>query len=275
MDSAAGQLSALYSPDLRARAKAAAEFTVFADGGTVPRRWRSDWEACDGWRDPTQGLPWPESMRVAAAARRWPRHAFGTANAAVLVLLHRPGGQEDEAGGVPWIEPRTPTLGGISHAHVEQYAPRYLPISRTWTALLRHLRAGLSVFRLEHPLAAVMVACLIDSSSRDRVKGAPHEYRAALATDGRLARICGLIEPLAVIACGGHVHTELDNAGWSPPNGAPVFRVEHPSYQGWGSGGPAVQAMFRQWARRGQPPSATVFNAANAARVAGRSARRN
>ena len=120
-----------------------------------------------------------------------------------------------------------------------------------------------------------MVACLIDGPSRQRVKGFPQEYQAALSEDCRLHRICRLIQPQLVIACGGHVHDELDRAEWVPPNAAPVFRVEHPSYQGWSSGGPAVEALLCDWAASGSIEDAPTLNARNAARVASRSSARS
>jgi hypothetical protein len=255
--------------------EAASAFTVFSNGGPVPRAWRADWESSSGWHDPMLGSAWPETMRLACLPKRWPKHAFGTANAPILVLLHRPGGQEDEAGGVEWIEPRYPNLGGISHAHVERYAPRYLPISKTWNPLLKHLQLGLARFALPYPLAAVMVACLIDIPSRKRVRAAQPVYDAALADGGRMDRICELIEPLVVIACGGDVHDEIDKVRWTPPNGAPVYKVEHPSYQGWGSGGPAVERLLQNWARKGTLESPRIFNKRNAERVASRSSSRS
>src|SRR5688572_5505166 len=142
-------LSELYSSDVRTRVSAAAQYTVFSSGGEPPAAFRTSWLKTMRGGVATSGRPWPSELTAACAAGTWPQHAFGTANAALLVLWHRPGVAAPGA----LIAPETPTLGGVGHAHVERFVPDYLSRDKSWDLLHEYVGRGLAAFGLVHPWA--------------------------------------------------------------------------------------------------------------------------
>lgn len=143
----------LWSNDFLVREKAASRYAVFADGSAPPAAWEEHWNKVMNGRRAEEGLAWPGHLVEAASQSRWPPYAFGTANASVLVLWHRPGqlkGESRTPDRPLWIDPRTPTLGGVAHAHVASFTS-VVP-SRSWLLLVDYLRRGLSGFRPAGPI---------------------------------------------------------------------------------------------------------------------------
>ena len=98
----------LFSDDVKLREKTADKYRVFAEKVHIPKRFRADWKQLLGNRDPNDGLQWPQELRRQARKARWPQYAFGTANAACLLVMHRPGLEKD-------VDPTFPisTLQGL------------------------------------------------------------------------------------------------------------------------------------------------------------------
>ena len=122
----------LFSDDARVREKAAGRYRVFAERVRIPRRFQPDWQLLLGNRDPNDGTEWPEQLAESAHKTRWPEYAFGTANAACLLVMHRPGLEKDvekveDLDRVLFVEPRFPVLGGIPHAHNALFPVNHLP----------------------------------------------------------------------------------------------------------------------------------------------------
>ncbi|MGH2757926.1 MAG: hypothetical protein ACRDKJ_00005, partial [Actinomycetota bacterium] len=80
----------LFAPTLPEREQAAATFTVFPDASEAPHAWKIEWNKLLEGRDPRTGDPWPDEIAQYCHQNGWPQHAFGTANAAVLLLWNRP-----------------------------------------------------------------------------------------------------------------------------------------------------------------------------------------
>ena len=138
------ELSGLYADDLRVREQAAKRYRVFPQQRlSIPSEYRDDWTELLGERKIGYGESWPEDIARRARMSRWPDHAFGTANAACLLIWHRPGGAGP--GGYPragaHIGPKVPVLGGIPHAQ-NLFWSRYHP-SRSWKELHEYLPPGL------------------------------------------------------------------------------------------------------------------------------------
>jgi hypothetical protein len=239
----------LFATDVRARSAAAAAYSVFPDGGPPSKLWREEWSRTLGERDPQQGAPWPPELARRAAVDCWPAHAFGTANASILMLWHRPGAEDKAAMRAAWIDPEAPVLGGVSHAHVERFVPEVLRRDVSWDRLHDWVGARLRAFELAQPWAAVMVACLNDQGSETGEEDCERN-KAMLAPGERIDVVCQTIQPLLVIACGGPVRRAIEAVAWRPPTGSVCF-VEHPSFQHWRRGGPTVRL---ECCSRGQTP---------------------
>lgn len=256
----------LYGASLRGRIAAASSYTVFADGGEPPLRYRGSWLKCTGTRDPRTGEAWPRDVVEACTRGTWPTHAFGTANAPVLVLWHRPG----IAAPGSQIDPETPTLGGVGHAHVERFVPDVLSADKSWDLLHRWLGRGLQAFGLAHPWSAVMVACL-NPQPGPTGKVDRRANRDALQRGGRLDQICATTKPLLVLACGGPVRDAIRTEGWQPPQGTDLVEVDHPSaWEGYGTGrregSEVIVPLFETWARTGSLIRPTAAMPATGAR---------
>lgn len=222
----------LYSSDVRARLSAAAAYTVFLDGGEPSSAYRSSWLKALGGRDPKAGRRWPSDLVAACAPGVWPKHAFGSANAPVLVLWHRPG----VAALGSQIDPETPTLGGVGHAHVERFVPDYLARDKSWDLLHEYVGRGLAAFEVSHPWAAVMVACLNPAPGPTGTVDVLAN-REALRAGGRLEQICATTKPLLILACGNPVRDAIRMERWQPPDGATLITVDYPTaWDGYGSG---------------------------------------
>lgn len=156
------EADALYTHDLRGRERAASRYTAFPNGRRAPVAWRAEWDGVLDGRDPTSGGPWPDELVARCRERVWPQHAFGTANAGVLVLWNRPRtGLSVHTKKTPhWPDPRTPVLGGIPHAQVAGWWPLRVPDNKgwgpSWENVRHYLSQGLEPFGLKRPLSTVM-----------------------------------------------------------------------------------------------------------------------
>jgi hypothetical protein len=224
---------------------------VFPQGGEPPAAFRTSWLKVLGGRNAKSGDLWPDDLAATCALGTWPKHAFGTANAALLILWHRPG----VAAPGSQIEPETPTLGGVGHAHVERFVPDYLSRDKSWDLLHEYVGRGLAAFSLTHPWAAVMVACLNPEPGPTGTVDAAAN-RAALSAGGRLDQICAATQPLLVLACGSPVRDAIRSQGWQPPSGSTLVIVDHPTaWDGYGSGRregrDVVLPLLTTWAETG------------------------
>jgi hypothetical protein len=97
----------LFSSSLSERLSASRSYEVFGTPVTFTGTEKASWLQLRGGTL-AGGQPWPNDLKD--RAKGWPEHAFGTANAAVLVLWHRPGmGPEEASLGATWA-PGFPTL---------------------------------------------------------------------------------------------------------------------------------------------------------------------
>ena len=215
----------LFSDDVKLRGKAAGRYKVFAEKTRVPRRFRQDWRQLLGTRDVNDGMEWPEQLAKQARRTNWPEYAFGTANAACLLVMHRPGLEKgvekvEDLDRVLFIEPRSPVLGGIPHAHNALFPVNHNK-SRTWSNIHKYLK---SAFRdLREPWSQLMT-CNINTG---------HGHTGEVDEVGNvrglsiLDRIVALCRPKIVLVCGGEVH-KITN-GWPSPKGTSLVNVAHPS----------------------------------------------
>ncbi len=157
----------LFSDDLRIRERVASEYKVFAESMRIPKRFRSDWQHLLGSRDINGGLEWPEELTNRANKTEWPEYAFGTANAACLLVMHRPGLEKDVKrkeylNRELFIEPRFPNLGGIPHAHIALFWERHLrhekPGGKTWRHIQEYLKPAFD--GLKNPWSQLMTCNL-------------------------------------------------------------------------------------------------------------------
>ena len=128
----------LYSERPEDRIRAASAYTVFPPEVSMPPRWKRSWQLTLRGRDPQLGRPWETDLARACRQTRWPAHAFGTANASLLVLWHRPGVEPPGSSLAAWIDPPTPVLGGVGHAHVDRFVPDALRSDPSWNLLWAH-----------------------------------------------------------------------------------------------------------------------------------------
>lgn len=210
----------LYSSDISERERAASRYRVFSESLTeTPLHWST---LLDG-RKLNDGLVWPKFMQRLVDPETWPEHAFGTANAACLVVWHRPGKVKrmDHRAG-DYIGPHTPILGGIGHAHNELW--HKLHPNRSWFNLHKFLPQALAK-SLVNPWSQVMLVCLNpipgETGSVDE-----HANDQAVSPGGRLDSIVDVCRPLVVLACGKPVCKSIRQ--WSNPMGIQVIRASHP-----------------------------------------------
>lgn len=201
--------------------------------------------------DWSTGIPWPETLAREYVPKAWPPYAFGTANAAILVLLHRPNlGEHD---GLKFVPPHTPNLGGVPNANVVWEVAKGTQGKRSYDLLRKWIEIACQPFKIKNPLAALMVANLNPGPGKTKD---PIANRRALSPGGRVDVICRKIRPLVVLACGGPVKEAIARTTWRPPAGK-LVEVDHPStWEGYGSGrrdGPdVIVPLFRKWARTGE-----------------------
>ena len=174
---------------------------------------------------------------------KWPEHAFGTANAACLLIWHRPGmaGRDGYPPAGAYIGPKIPVLGGIPHAQ-NVFWPRYHP-SPSWRNLHRFLPQAFD--GLANPWNQIMIACLNpDPGPTGKVD--QEANTAAVQRDGRLDKIVAVCKPKVVVACGAQVHQAMQL--WIPPETATLLCVSHPLKCGGHGGqfdGPEVADQLR------------------------------
>ena len=138
-----------YSASLHDRLSASREFALFGNPVRFTAGEKASWLQLRGG-SLEGGLPWTDDLKK--KLKGWPEHAFGTANAAVLLLWHRPGmgAGGSEPGG--YLGPRYPNLGGIPHLHVKEWPASP---SRPIVEQLDEIRwRGLRWFRSSGSLAA-------------------------------------------------------------------------------------------------------------------------
>ena len=223
--------SGLYSDDLRVREQAAKQYRIFPQQRlSIPSEYRRDWMELLGERRIGDGEPWPDDIAGMARQSRWPDHAFGTANAACLLIWHRPG--DAGPGGHPpagaHIGPKVPVLGGIPHAQ-NLFWGRYHP-SPSWNELHEYLPRAFA--GLENPWNQVMIACLNPEPGKtgqvDRTANL-----AAVRQGGRIDHLVSVCRPKVIVSCGEHVQRAMQN--WKRPDGISILEVSHPI--NWGSFG--------------------------------------
>ena len=216
----------LFSDDVKLREKAAGRYRVFAEKVRIPKRYRSDWLLLLGDRDPNDGLAWPEHLRKYASKARWPKYAFGTANAACLLVMHRPGLESDVAKVEDldrdlFIKPRFPVLGGIPHAHNALFPVNYLRTNPTWNNIHKYLEPAFE--GLQNPWSQLMT-CNINTQHGHTGEVDPTKNIQGLMILDQLATLC---QPKLVILCGGYVHKAAHS--WDPPQNTRLEMVAHPS----------------------------------------------
>ena len=230
----------LFSRSLQLRLATARQFSVFASSVKFAGSEKAAWIQLRG--GPLEdGQPWPDDLRKRATD--WPQHAFGTANAAVLVLWHRPGmgAGGSEPGG--YLGPRFPNLGGIPHLHVKEW-PRRHP-DPSWSNLTKFVAEGFTQFGVWDPWPHVMIACLNPQpGATGKVDRAAN--LKAVEPGGRLDQIAETVQPIILLACGGEVHRALDK--WNPPLAMGVELVSHPLHWGSFAGSRHGPAVARQLA---------------------------
>ena len=210
----------LYSKDLKVRERASCLYRMFS---AQPAESLADWREVLEGRDPSHGAEWPEEIRPLVVPEAWPQHAFGTANAACLLLWHRPGdaGPNAHPPAGSYIGPHTPILGGVGHAHNLLWPKRHP--SPSWHNVCKFLPQALDALR--NPWSQITIACLNPEPGRtgntDR-----RANRQAVAAGGRLDSIVAVCRPLAILACGIPVQEAIRY--WSNPTGSRIIRVNHP-----------------------------------------------
>ena len=204
----------LFSDNVKVREEVAGKYKVFAERVRIPRRFRPDWQLLLGNRDADEGMEWPKGLARQASKARWPKYAFGTANAACLLVMHRPGLPKDvelveDLKRVMYVEPRFPVLGGIPHAHNALFPINHLRSSRTWNSIHKYLKPAFS--GLTHPWSQLMT-CNINTSHghHGEVDGAGNVHGLSI-----LDRIVALCRPKLVLMCGTEVHRAT--ATWPSP----------------------------------------------------------
>ena len=213
----------LFSDDPRLREEAASRYRVFPGRVRIPKQFRQDWQQLLGHKSENDGLQWPNQLAQLARPHRWPEYAFGTANAACLLVMHRPGlgsGEEsvESLDRVLFIKPRVPVLGGIPHAHNALFPRRYNK-SPTWLRIHDYLKPAFE--GLKSPWSQLMT-CNINTEH------GPY----GIADEGKnvqglsiLDHIVTLCRPKIIVLCGKKVHAAT--ASWSTD--VKTIRVAHPS----------------------------------------------
>ena len=216
--------SDLFSDDIRLREEAAGRYRVFSEDIRIPEQFRRDWEQVLGGKNEDDGWEWPRGLAQLADTSRWPEYAFGTANAACLLVMHRPGLNKGENVESPdrvlFIEPSIPVLGGIPHAHNELYRECYgVPRDATWRYIHRYLKPAFDGLR--NPFSQLMTCNLnIEHGSYGITDVAMNIGGLSI-----LDHIVSLCQPRLILLCGGKVHKATQS--WKAD--AKVLRVAHPS----------------------------------------------
>ena len=216
----------LFSDDVKLREKAAGNYRVFADKVRIPRRFRPDWRQLLGDRDPSDGMEWPKQLAKQADKTRWPKYAFGTANAACLLVMHRPGLEKDmetvdDLDRVLFIEPRFPVLGGIPHAHNALFPLNHLKTNPTWNNIHKYLKPAFE--GLQNHWGQLMT-CNVNTQPDHTGKVDSVGNIRGLKILNQLVTLC---QPKVILLCGDQVHKVARS--WDPPEYAKIERVAHPS----------------------------------------------
>jgi len=233
--------SRLYGRSLATRLDEARRFRVFRKGLRL-RPYRMQWRSLRSV-PLEEGLEWPDEL--AGAAENWPQHAFGAANASLLVLWHRPGKGPagSEPNGDTFIRPAEPVLGGIPHLHLQAWPIRHR--DQSWGNLSLYLHLAFWEVGIADPWPHVMVACL------NPVPGRPGEIDQvandlAVRAGGRIDRIVELVRPSILLACGKTAVWPFIQR-WEAPKDTHVEFVQHPLRWGPFAGahqGPQVVARL-------------------------------
>ena len=237
-------MAALYSDDIRVREEAAREYSVFPQKRVMlPSEYKEDWQELLGSRKLTWGEPWPDSIARLATMRCWPEQAFGTANAACLLVWHRPG--MGGAGGNPppgaHIGPPVPVLGGIPHAQ-NVFWPKYHP-SPSWRNLHKYLPQAFD--GLNDPWSQIMIACL-NPEPGPTGKADKRANMEAIRANGRLDKIVAVCKPRVIAACGKEVHQAIEK--WQNRSNIKIIEMSHPlNWNGFGGrrDGPGIVKQLR------------------------------
>lgn len=232
-------MSSLFSHDVSERERAAAEYKVFSKSTSIPDKHRDEWGELLGPKGLEDGIPWPHKLAELAQPHTWPEFAFGTANAACILIWHRPG-KPGEHG--LYIEPRVPVLGGIGHAH-NVFWPRYHS-SPSWRLLHKYLPL---VFKgLKSPWSQVMTACI--NAEPGATRKVDLKANKDTVNSGILDHIVSLCQPRVILLCGTPVHKATTS--WNASSNVEILRVPHPStwdgYGGHGSQGPAIVRRLKE-----------------------------
>lgn len=229
----------LFSDDPRIREAEAGKYKVFAENITLPAQHANEWQRLLGSKTVDQGDPWPHHLTEIAKPDTWPEFSFGTANAACVLVWHRPGrpGQRGL-----YIEPNLPVLGGIPHAHNAFWYPRY-HASPSWRLLHKYL--PLAFKGLKNPWSQLMTACI--NAEPGATGSVDTKANKDAVNNGVLDRVVALCQPRIILLCGTPVHKAT--ARWDAPSRTEVLRVSHPStwdgYGGHGSQGPEIVSRLQ------------------------------
>ena len=234
----------LYSNDIREREQAAKRYRPFPQRRVnIPKRYKDHWKALLGERTLSAGEVWPEEIAKLSRISKWPDHAFGTANAACLVIWHRPGGakrgnlEPDDI----YIGPKIPVLGGIAHAH-NKFWVTHKP-SPSWRNIHKYLPQAID--GLDDPWSQVMIACL-NPEHGDPGDVDLNANMAAISDGGRIDRIVSVCNPKVILACGAPVQDAI--SFWKNPQNTRVVQATHPSARGryhWKYEGPKIVEQLR------------------------------
>lgn len=225
----------LFSSDISEREKAASRYRVFPEPrARVPKYWH---EVLEG-RELEKGRQWPKKLRSQVTPRKWPKHAAGTANAACMLLWHRPGVAKnmDHTAG-DYIKPHTPNLGGIGHAHNVLWHSYHS--SPSWFNIHKFIPTALGAV-LENPWSQLMIVNI------NPVPGKPSKIDRlanlkAVSPGDRLDIVVNVCQPLVLLACGVPAKKAIQH--WSNPKSIPILETSHPlKWNGHGgvSDGPKV-----------------------------------
>jgi hypothetical protein len=199
----------LFSDDLVEREHAASKYRTFAKRTEIPDKYISYWQhATDN------GAEWPAEMAEISSEQVWPQHAFGTANAGIVVFWHRPGLGTEQLPAGAHIGPRFPVLGGLPHPHVKHW-PELHP-SPSWHRLHKYLSQALGGLGLRDCLSQVTVACINPVPGKTGTVDATANHASA-QPGGAMDIVTRLCRPRLVLLCG----REVQSVG-------PVYCEKHP-----------------------------------------------
>jgi hypothetical protein len=249
----------LWAPSLVERLRAARRYRLFPENVDIPRRWQTAWRRVADVNAEAARLVWTADMD--GRFSNWEQHAFGTANAAVLLLWDRPGPLSDDK--PDWIDPRVPNLGGVPHAHVRLYRELIKPNSTGWRNIQTDVGQGLSGIAGFDALSMLMVACLNPVRGDKPDLGANRE---AMSRGGRIQRIIQAVQPMVVLVCGDR--SAIQDAVREHERilaGAAVLYLHHP--RAWETdkrrhGRRVVLPFMREWVRTGSVPDTRPFQTA-------------